>query len=76
MHCSCLFLSPLLAIATWFLLGQAGLNEATGKFMLAAINFTVGLLTDNVIHTLIGFVNSKLGNSTTDHLRHINFSIC
>jgi hypothetical protein len=61
-----LFLSPLLAIATWFLLGQAGLNETTGKFMLVAISFTVGLVTDNVIHALIGFVNSKLGNSTTE----------
>ena len=60
-----LFLSPLLAIATWFLLGQAGLTEASGIFMLAAISFTVGLVTDNVIHALIEFANSKLGNTST-----------
>jgi hypothetical protein len=59
-----LFLSPLLAITTWFLLGQAGLTEASGIFMLAAISFTVGLVTDNVIHALIEFANSKLGNTS------------
>jgi hypothetical protein len=31
-----------------------------------AISFTVGLVTDNVIHALTGFVNSKLGESTTE----------
>jgi hypothetical protein len=37
-------------------------SSYAGKFMLVAISFTVGLVTDNVIHALIGFVNSKLGD--------------
>jgi hypothetical protein len=63
-----LFLSPLLAIATWFLLNQAGLQEQhnstqgqTSIFILAAVSFTVGLVTHEVVQYLINFVRQRLG---------------
>jgi hypothetical protein len=59
---SLLLLSPFLAIATWFLLIQLGLQEDDGIYILAAISFTVGLVTDDVIHSLIRFVSSRIGN--------------
>ena len=58
-----ILLSPLLAIATWLLLKQGGVNIDSGAFMLAAVSFAVGLVTDDVIKALIGFVSSKLGTS-------------
>lgn len=58
---SLLFLSPLLAIAVWLVLVQGGVQETTGTPMLAAVSFTLGLVTDDVIKALIGFVSSKLG---------------
>jgi hypothetical protein len=56
-----LFLSPLLAIAVYFVLVQGGLEEDSGVHILAAISFTVGLITDDVIRSLIEFTSSKLG---------------
>lgn len=56
-----LFLSPLLAIAVYFVLVQGGLEEDSGVHILAAISFTVGLITDDVIRSLIEFTSSKVG---------------
>jgi hypothetical protein len=52
-----LFLSPLLAIAVWFVLWQGG---TTGNYAVAVISFTVGLVTEEVIQTLIRFTGSML----------------
>jgi hypothetical protein len=58
---SLLFLSPLLAIAVWFLLSQAGLNSTTATSTIAVVSFTVGLITEDVIHALIRFSSSAIG---------------
>jgi hypothetical protein len=51
-----LILSPLLAIAVWFLLTRGGTVD---KYIIAAICFTVGLITDRIIYTL-----TNLGSGT------------
>ncbi|HZI71973.1 MAG TPA: hypothetical protein VFD60_12515 [Nitrososphaeraceae archaeon] len=62
-----IFLSPLLAIAVWFLLVQAGVqseqpaNGQAGIFILGAVSFTVGLVTDEVVQLLTNFVKERLG---------------
>ena len=58
-----LLLSPLLAIAVWLLLVQGGVQDQTGTPMLAVISFTTGLVTHDVIQSLIRFVSSKLGTT-------------
>jgi hypothetical protein len=58
---SLFFLSPLLAIAVWFVIFQGG---TTGKYSIAAISFTLGLVTEEVIQALIGFARSILGGIT------------
>jgi hypothetical protein len=45
-----LILSPLLAIAVWFLLTRGGTVD---KHLIAVVCFTVGLITDRIINTLI-----------------------
>jgi hypothetical protein len=58
LHDLALFLlSPLLAIVVWFVLSTSG---ATGLFTIAAVSFTVGLVTEEIIHTLIRFTTSVL----------------
>jgi hypothetical protein len=66
-----LLLSPLLAIAVWFLLVQVGVQGQqggaqgqTGVFILATISFTVGLITDEVVQVLIRFTKERLGGVT------------
>jgi hypothetical protein len=66
-----LVLSPLLAIAVWFLLVQVGVQGQqgevqgqTGVFILATISFTVGLITDEVVQVLIRFTKERLGGVT------------
>jgi hypothetical protein len=54
---SLLFLAPLLAIALWFLLIEASM---TSKFALALASFTVGLVTDEIIRSLLNFIRPKL----------------
>ncbi len=49
-------LAPLLAIAVWLLLYQGG---TTSAFTLAVISFTIGLVTREVVQSLINFVSSK-----------------
>lgn len=58
---SLFFWSPLLAIAVWFVIFQGG---TTGKYSIAAISFTLGLVTEEVIQALIGFARSILGGIT------------
>jgi hypothetical protein len=64
---SLLFLSPLLAIAAWFLLLQAGIRDEqsitgqAGIFLIGAVSFTVGLVTDEVVQLLITSTNRILG---------------
>jgi hypothetical protein len=55
---SLLFLAPLLAIAVWFLLVQAGISS---NLTLALSSFTVGLVTDEVIRALLNFIRRTLG---------------
>lgn len=52
-----IFLSPLLAIGTWFLLKQAGLQST---FTLAIVSLAIGLITDEIIRTLIQFARNTL----------------
>jgi hypothetical protein len=56
-------LSPLLAIAVWLVLFQAG---TTSIFTLAAVSFTVGLVTREVVDSLIRFVRSKVSPEPSD----------
>lgn len=51
------FLSPLLAIAVWLVLLQGG---TTSIYSLAAVSFTIGLVTREVIIALIGFTTRIL----------------
>jgi hypothetical protein len=52
-----LLLSPLLAIAVWFLLTRGGTID---RNIIAAVCFTVGLITDRIINTLINLGSSVL----------------
>lgn len=53
-----LFLAPLLAIAIWFLLVQAGISS---NLTLALSSFTVGLVTDEVVRALLRSIRRTLG---------------
>jgi len=55
---SLLFLAPLLAVAVWFLLVQAG---TSGIYTLALASFTIGLVTYEVIRALLRFIRRVLG---------------
>ena len=50
-----LFMAPLLAIATWFLLNTTDVYD---KYIIATINLTIGLITENIINRLINFSES------------------
>jgi hypothetical protein len=56
---SLLFLAPLLAIAVWFILTQAG-TTATHTIALASI--AVGLVTEDIVRRLIKTTRSSLGD--------------
>jgi hypothetical protein len=51
-------LSPLLAIAVWFILSQG--DARTNVYIMAALSFIVGLITEEVIHSLILFAKGRL----------------
>lgn len=51
------FLAPLLAIAVWFVLWQGG---TSGYYAIAAVSFTIGLVTEEVIRSLIAFARISL----------------
>jgi hypothetical protein len=66
-----IILSPLLAIAVWFLLMQVGfqgeepdVQGQTGIFILATISFGVGLVTDEVVENLRRFTKDRLGSGS------------
>lgn len=62
-----LFLAPLLAIAVYFLLKVFGLEGDNAIYTIAVVSFSIGLVTEEVIRTLIQFTTSRLkreGDST------------
>jgi hypothetical protein len=59
---SLLFLSPLLAIAVWFLLDQWQTTASNIKTLIV-VSFTVGLMTDEIVRVLISLTQSLLRSS-------------
>jgi hypothetical protein len=59
-------LSPLLAIAVWFILSQG--DTSTNVYILAVVSFAVGLITEEVIHGIVTFVQGRL--KETDKSKH------
>jgi hypothetical protein len=57
-----LLLSPLLAIAAWFLLTRAG---DVDKFIVALVSLTVGLATNSIISYLTDFATQQVRTQTT-----------
>lgn len=61
---SLLFLSPLLAIAIWFVLSQWTPTQEAGHsnnfYILATVSFTVGLVTNEIVQFLIRLTESIL----------------
>ena len=65
-----IFLSPILAIGVWFILAQLGIQGQqqgvqgqTGIFVLAAVSFTIGLVTEEAVEYLISFAKERLGGA-------------
>jgi hypothetical protein len=58
---SLLFLAPILAIAVWFILDQAGIKGQSAINTISITSFAIGLITDEVIQTLIRVSGSALG---------------
>lgn len=61
------FLAPILSVAVYFLLFAFGLSGENSIYTLAVISFTVGLVTEDVIQTLIRFTQEKLSNSKNNN---------
>lgn len=57
-----LIVSPLLAVAIYFILVQAGIDDANDFPTIAAVSFGVGLVTDTAIKRLQDFVGGTLGS--------------
>ena len=55
---SLFFLAPLLAVAVWFILFQGG---TTGKYAIAALSFSIGLITEEAIQFIITFARKIFG---------------
>jgi len=55
-----IFLAPLLAIGIWFIVVQGGVATVTGKFAIAALSLTIGLITEEAAQALIGFARNLL----------------
>ena len=51
------FLAPLIAIAVWFVLWQGG---TSGYYAIAAVSFSIGLVPEEVIRSLIAFARISL----------------
>jgi hypothetical protein len=60
---SLLLLSPLLAIAAWFILTRGGDID---KYIVALVSFTVGLATYTIISTLTDFTTNKIKTQTSN----------
>jgi uncharacterized membrane protein len=56
------FLAPLLAIAVWLILWQGGM---TSTFTLAAVSFGVGLVTNDIVNFIIGFMRKVTSAAVT-----------
>lgn len=56
-----LLLSPLLAIAAWFILTRGGDID---KYIVALVSFTVGLATNSIISNLTDFTTQKIKTQT------------
>jgi hypothetical protein len=59
-----IFLSPLLAIAVWFIIFQGDIYD--NIYIAAAISFTLGLVTKEVIKGLIAFASGRFPKRGTD----------
>jgi hypothetical protein len=55
-----LFLAPLLAVAVYFLLKVFGLEGDNAIYTIAVVSFSIGLVPEEVIRTLIQFTTSRL----------------
>jgi hypothetical protein len=69
-----IFLSPILAIVVWFILAQIGIQERddtlsgqTGIFLIAAVSFGVGLITEEVVQYIVRFTGERLFGSSTQN---------
>jgi hypothetical protein len=51
-------LSPLLSIAMWFIISEDG--KSNNVYLIAAVSFAVGLVTEEVIHEIVGFAQGRL----------------
>ena len=63
-------MTPLLAIAVWFLLAQVGIQgeqaDISPIWYFTTISFTVGLITDEVVQVLTRFTKERLGSGTAN----------
>jgi hypothetical protein len=59
-----IFLSPLLAIAIWFVLFQGG---TTADYTLAAIGITTGFLIKEIVTRMINFASPKVSSTPSDN---------
>ena len=62
------FLAPILSVAVYFLLFAFGLSGDNSIYTLAVISFTVGLVTEDIIQTLIKFTLEKLSNKSKTNI--------
>ena len=60
---SLIFLPPILAVASYFLLLQGGLNPIEGWPTFAVVSFAIGLISNEIIHKLESFAHSTLNDS-------------
>ena len=58
-------LAPLLAIAVYFLLFAFGLSGDNVIYTQAVISFSIGLVTEDVIRTLIRFTQERLSDNNS-----------
>jgi len=58
------FLAPLLALATWFILSQWQTTE-NAVYTLAVVSFAAGLMTEEIVETMIRFTKRLLKESTS-----------
>lgn len=58
-------LAPLLAIAVYFLLFAFGLSGDNAIYTQAVISFSIGLVTEDVIRTLIRFTQERLSDNNS-----------
>jgi hypothetical protein len=67
---SLLFLSPLLAVALWIMLTQAGMQGQEAIYTLSVVAFTVGLITEEVVQALITFTRSVMSGQNKEQSKN------